>query len=281
MDVFPMAIRRRSTGISPCLLLATVIFCSGCDQSWSQWRNKAHSRTSDLIELLPIRENGGAFEELLTVPMSPGFVWLDGAVFVGDATLDIPQPLLTVLPRESFDEFVYRRDVVARDGLDHLLVIGSDSSGAMYLFGTKSLAFYVFWHDPDEFEWISDQRDEFLQWVVRERSDHLNGCPWALFGKFGYNVPRGHSSRHQEQIAPTSVFEKAKREFVWTREYTSPDGFQLHNSKLGLHMRFLSSHGGLEQSYVELRFDQHVSVTMERRIEEFLRWLQDQGFQSH
>ena len=37
------------------------------------------------------------------------------------------------------------------------------------------------WHEENHFECVGETTAEFLQWLVRERSDHLEGCPWEVF----------------------------------------------------------------------------------------------------
>ena len=142
---------------------------------------KHSNKPAKRAKLISIGGDGLTIDELLTARITSRLKWLTQGVSIGDANVGPGRPLLEVF--NSYPNFFKYADLspVQADGLENLLVIGGDGDGHCYVVGTKSHSFYALWHDPTEFEKVATTSKAFLQWVIHNRSDHLPGCPWAVF----------------------------------------------------------------------------------------------------
>ena len=195
---------------------------------------------------------------------------------VGDCHLSPSIPLFQRFDADRFDEFAKGLDVVAEDELANLQIIGGDGDGHTYLVGNRTGEFFVLWHDPDEFERIAKTREEFIQWMIIERSDHLEGCPWEIF------IPSSERMRtievtawHRESIDQSAIYTKAKDDLDWTHDYRTSIGFELFNRHLGYGVRFKKEHRG-HHSHLRLIVDRS-TVSLDA-IQEFWNWTKAQGF---
>src|SRR5262249_10887844 len=71
-----------------------------------------------------------------------------------------------------------------------------------YAVGARSGRFYAMWHGRPAFEPVAGTAKEFIQWVIRERSDHLPGCTWEVFitGEIQFK-----DAWHREQVDTAPV----------------------------------------------------------------------------
>lgn len=225
------------------------------------------------VELVSIGANGVTIDELLTETISPKLRWLKQGVGIGDAGLGPAKPLLATFEKQGltdFFEYVELQPIEA-DGLENLHLIGGDGDGHEYVVGLKSEQFYVMWHDPTEFELVGQTEREFIQWVIRMRSDHLEGCPWEVFTT-GATKTHGHWIWHRDQVDPAPILDKAKEILDWSREYASSHGFELLNQDREMDLRFKAQHRG-KNSHIQIIAAQDVP-----EIQLILQWLEERGF---
>ncbi len=231
------------------------------------------SQPATQVELISIGSEGVSIGDLLTETVSEDRRWLNRGVRVGDSNLGPSRPLLQVFDYiPDFFEYV-ELDPIEADGLENLHWVGGDGDGHDYVFGSQTQQFYVLWHDPTEFEAVADTTDEFLQWVIRKRSDHLEGCPWEVFTTTGDFLLE--TVWHREQVDAPTMLERARELRTWDREYVSPAGFELFNQTDEIDLRLKQEHRGLKSHF------QVIAAASNPDIEAFLGWLQDHGFGKH
>jgi hypothetical protein len=160
---------------------------------------------------------------------------------------------------------------VKQDGLDGLQFVGGDGDGHEYIFGLKSQRFFILWHGAMEFEPVAKTSKAFIQWVIRKRSDHLEGCPWEVF-LTGTKRTFLATLWHRDHVDPLPLLEKARSSFRWDREYVSPLGFELLDLKQETRLRFKKEHRGHNSHFW---ID---AIRKTRQIGSYLDWLAKQGF---
>lgn len=228
-----------------------------------------YSKPAKRVQLISIAADGLTVDELLTEPISSRLKWLSRGISIGDAGVGPARPLLKVF--DYIPGFFEGIDLtpIEKDGLENLYLIGGDGDGHEYVVGTKTQCFYALWHDPSEFEKVATTSNAFLQWVIRERSDHLPGCPWEIF-----TTKRTWLKTvwHQDQVDPEPILERTRELFDWDREYLSPLGFELFDSEHEVDLRFMREHRG-HNSHIQI--DAPKSLP---RLQTFLRWLKRRGF---
>jgi hypothetical protein len=230
-----------------------------------------YSRPAKRAELVSIGADGLTLDDLLTVKLSPKIRWLGQGVGVGDAGLHPAEPLIPSFKRLGLPGFFEHFDLrsIAKDGLDNLHKVGGDGDGHEYVFGVRSQRFYAMWHGEAAFEPVAGTAKEFVQWVVRERSDHLRGCPWEVFTT---KPVRLKAVWHREPVDPAPLLERAREVAAWTREYVSPLGFELFSADEEIDLRFKKDHRGHNSHF----FVQWVRTAP--RVETYLKWLERRGF---
>jgi hypothetical protein len=230
-----------------------------------------NSKPAKRVELVSLGADGLTVDDLLTVKVSPKVRWLKGGIGIGDAGLHPAEPLLAVFERLRLPDFFQFFDLtsIAKDGLEGLQKVGGDGDGHEYLVGVQSGLYYAMWHGQTAFEPVARTAKEFIQWVIRERSDHLQGCPWEVFitGQIQWK-----DVWHREQVDPAPLLEQAREVAAWTREYASPLGFELLSEGQGIDLRFKKEHRG-HNSYIDVRW-----VGKAPRVEAYLGWLKRRGF---
>jgi len=232
-----------------------------------------YSKPATRVELVSIGANAVTIDDLLTVRIGPKINWLKQGVSIGDAGIHPTESLLDNFKRSGLSDFFEHIDLepIAADGLENLQKIGGDGDGHEYVVGVKSQQFYVLWHDPTEFEMVAKTANAFIQWVIRERSDHLKGCPWEVFAT-GSKQIQLETLWHRDQVDPGPILGKAREVQDWSREYISPLGFELLNADRGIDLRFKKEHRG-HNSHI-----QTFSARKMPKIESYLRWLSELGF---
>lgn len=235
-----------------------------------------HSPTSSTAELLPILVTVPEFSKLLVDQLSANVNWLEESIAIGDCHLRPAVPLLDEFPRDTFAQYVDGLDVISKDGLENLVIVGGDGDGHTYLFGKVTEKFFVLWHDPDEFEQIGESLDGFIQWMIRERSDHLAGCPWEIyFSDDGGVRPTWDTVWHKKRVVPDEIYNRAKEGFSWTHDFVSAEGFELYNQELGFGIRFKNEHRG---HLSHLRFAADPRTPAKDDLVEFWNWINSRGF---
>lgn len=231
-----------------------------------------YSKPAKRVELVSIGADGLTVDDILTIKISPKIHWLKSGIGIGDAGLHPAEPLLTRYEKlgnpDFFDEY-YDLTTIEQDGLENLQKVGGDGDGHEYVVGVRSQQFYAMWHGATEFEPVARTAKEFLQWVIRERSDHLQGCPWEVFNtkQIQWKVVW-----HREQVDPIPLLERAREVVTWTRDFVSPLGFELFSDDQEIDLRFKKEHRG-QNSHFDVKFSQKVPP-----VEAFLRWLKKGGF---
>ncbi len=179
-----------------------------------------------------------------------------------------PAPLLAGFDKLGLAGFFEHFDLqsIKKDGLENLRTVGGDGDGHEYVVGLRSQQFYAMWHGEAAFAPVAK---EFLQWVIRERSDHLQGCPWELFIT---KQIRCKDAWHRDKVDPGPLLERAREVAAWTREYVSPLGFELFSEDQEIDLRFKSEHRG-HNSYFDVR-----SVRIAPPMQAYLEWLKRRGF---
>jgi hypothetical protein len=232
-----------------------------------------YSKPASRVELVSIGAGGVTIDDLLTVKIALKVRWLEQGVSIGDAGIHPAEPLLAVFKRLRLPDFFrfFNLESIKEDGLDNLHKIGGDGDGHTFMVGTRSQRFYAMWHGETEFEPVAGTTKAFIQWVIRERSDHLQGCPWEVFTT-GSKRTFLETIWHREQVDPAPLLEKAKEILDWDREYVSPFGFELLSEKHEVSLRFKKEHRG---------HNSHVRIAWARKtpqIESYQRWLKKCGF---
>lgn len=231
---------------------------------------------SIVVELMSALGSGRSFEEFFCSVTIPRTTWLDEPIAIGDCHLSPSMPLFERFDADHFDEFAKGLEVVAEDGLANLQIIGGDGDGHTYLVGSRTGEFFVLWHDPDEFENIAKTREEFIQWMVIERSDHLEGCPWEIFIPSSAPLrPIEATAWHRESMDQSTIYSKAKEDLDWTHDYRTSNGFELFNRQLGYGLRFKKEHRG-HNSHLRLIADR--STVELDALQVFWNWTKTQGF---
>lgn len=229
------------------------------------------SKPAKRVELVSLGANGLTVDDLLTVGVSTKVRWLSQGIGIGDAGLHPAEPLVSAFQRLGVPDFFRNFDLksIAGDGLDGLHKVGGDGDGHDYVAGVRSGQFYVLWHGEAAFDPVAATAKEFIQWVIRERSDHLQGCPWEVFatGPIEWKYVW-----HKEQVAAAPLLEQAREVAGWTREYVSPLGFELLDEEAGFDLRFKTEHRG-HNSRFDVRW-----VGEAPRAEAYLAWLKRRGF---
>jgi hypothetical protein len=199
--------------------------------------------------------------------------WLRQGASIGDAGIHPAEPLLARFAKLGLDNFFEFFDLssIEPDTLESLFKVGGDGDGNEYVVGVKSKRFYSMYHGDESFEPVADTVDEFIQWIIRERSDHLEGCPWEVFVTGG-NETFIETIWHGELVDPEPLVEKARGLGTWTREYYSPQGFELFDGAQEIDLRFKNEHRGTK-SHVKIQ-----APGKTPRIESYLKWLMERGF---
>jgi hypothetical protein len=232
-----------------------------------------YSKPASRVELVSIGAGGVIIDDLLTVKIAPRITWLKQGVSIGDAGIHPSEPLLATFKKLGLSDFFefFNLASIKEDGLENLYKVGGDSDGHEYVLGVKSQRFYAMWHGSTEFEPVARTTKAFIQWVIRERSDHLPGCPWEVFTTGSKRIFL-ETVWHRDQVDPAPLLEKAKETFDWHREYMSPAGFELLNEDHEVDLRFKKEHRG---------HNSHIQITWARKtpkIASYLRWLKQRGF---
>lgn len=229
------------------------------------------SKPAKRVELVSLDANAPAVDDLLTVKVSPKVRWLSQGIEIGDAGLHPAEPLVAAFQRLGVPDFFRNFDLksIAGDGLDGLQKVGGDGDGHDYVAGDRSGRFYVLWHGEAAFEPVAATAKEFIQWVIRERSDHLHGCPWEVYAT---GPVQWKYVWHKEQVDAAPLLERAREVAGWTREYVSPLGFELLSEEAGLDLRFKTEHRG-HNSRFDVRW-----VGKAPSAEAYLTWLKRRGF---
>lgn len=231
-----------------------------------------YSQPANHVELVSIAANGLTIDQLLTEKLSHKLTWLRQGASIGDAGIHPAEPLLERFKSLGLDNFFEFFDLssIEPDTLESLFKVGGDGDGNEYVVGVKSQCFYSMYHGDEEFELVGDSVDSFIQWVIRERSDHLEGCPWEIF------VPSDNtfidSIWHVEPVDLEPLVEKARELGTWTREYYSPHGFELFDQGKEVDFQFKTEHRG-KKSHLQIR-----AAAKTPLIESYLKWLMDRGF---
>lgn len=230
-----------------------------------------YSKPSKLVELVSIGADGLTIDDLLAAKLAPKVTWLKEGISVGDAGLYPAEPLLEKFRKLDLPNFFEHFDLqsIASDGLENLQMIGGDGDGHEYAVGLRSQRFYVMWHGEAAFEPVAATTKEFLQWVIRERSDHLQGCPWEVFLTKPVQLK---DVWHREQVDPGPLLERAREVVPWTREYASPLGFELFSDDQEIDLRFKKEHRG-HNSHFFVRW-----VGKIPQLQAYLQWLEKRGF---
>lgn len=229
------------------------------------------SKPAGRVELVSLGANHITIDELLTVKLAPKLHWLSQGASIGDAGVHPAEPLLETFEKLGFTDFFEDFDLasIKEDGLENLYKVGGDGDGHEYVVGVKSKRFYALWHGEASFEPVAGTVKEFLQWVIRERSDHLQGCPWELFLTKQVQL---QDLWHREQVDPVPLLERAREVATWTREYVSPLGFELLSDDQEIDIRFKKEHRGhLSHFFV-------MSAKKASRVQTYLEWLKKRGF---
>lgn len=229
------------------------------------------SKPAKRVELISLGAGGLTVDELLTVKLSPKVRWLKQGIGIGDAGLYPAEPLLAFFKRQNLSDLFRSFDLasIKDDGLENLNMVGGDGDGHEYVVGTLSQQFYAMWHGETQFDPVAGTTKEFIQWVIRERSDHLLGCPWEVFTTDQIQLK---DVWHRDQIDPAPLLERAREVANWTREYVSPLGFELFSDDEEIDLRYKVEHRG-HKSHFFLKF-----VKKSPRVETFMKWLEKRGF---
>lgn len=231
---------------------------------------------SNDVELVSALGNGRSFEEFFCSHTIPHTTWVDELIKIGDCHLSPSMPLFERFDAERFDEFANGFEVVAEDGLANLQIIGGDGDGHTYLVGSRTGEFFVLWKNPYEFENVAKTREEFIQWMVIERSDHLEDCPWEIFiPSSAPSWPIEATAWHRETMDQSMIYSKAKEDLEWTNDYRTSDGFELFNRQLGHGLRFKKEHRG-HNSHLRLIADR--STVELDALQGFWNWTKTLGF---
>lgn len=231
------------------------------------------SKPVSRVKLVSIGAKGVTIDELLTVKIAPKTVWLKQGVGIGDAGLCPIIPLRAVYKKFIDSDFFERFEMksVRQDGIDGLQYVGGDGDGHEYIFGLKSQQFFILWHGAEVFEPVAKTSKAFIQWVIRNRSDHLEGCPWEVL-LTGTKRTFLATLWHRDHVDPLPLLEKARASFRWDREYVSPLGFELLDMKHETRLRFKKEHRGHNSHFW---ID---SARKTRQIGTYLDWLAKRGF---
>lgn len=258
------------------LAFLIAVFGVQCGGNESRESQMTYSSPSPTAKLLPVLVTAPPFPDLLVTRVSANVNWLAESVAIGDCHLRPAIPLFEEFPEDRFVKFVDGLDVVSEDGLSNLLIVGGDGDGHTYLFGKTTQKFFVLWHDPDEFEEIGDSLDDFIQWMIRERSDHLAGCPWELYFSDDDGVyPTWDTVWKKKKVIPDDIYSEAKERFSWTHDFVSEEGFELYNQELGFGLRFKNEHRG-HLSHLRAVADPRTSSKND--LVTFWQWIKARGF---
>ncbi len=259
------------------IIVVCGLFIDGCGESGDDpaMDQSRYSEPSESVELRCLDSTVSSFGCLLLVPLTDRFSWVETRWIIGDCRIEPASPLSTFFSRTDLEEDSGWLSAIEPDGFDDLFVIGGDADGQTYIYGTGSDSFYVLRHAPDVFEMVAKDLNGFLQWMIRERSDHLEGCPWEVFfePKLGQTVTRSVS--HRTPFDRVQLLERIKPLTNWTHEFQSPHGFSLFDRNSGVSLRFFEEFRGA-QSYIELRANSDCGCLHE--LESFWQWLSEQGF---
>lgn len=229
------------------------------------------SKPAKRVALVSLRAGGPTIDDLLTVKLSPKVRWLKQGIGFGDVALHPAEPLLSFYQRLKLPDFFRHFDLksIREDGLENLQKVGDDADGHEYVFGVHSQRFYALWHGQPSFAPVAGTTKEFIQWYIRKRSDHLQGCPWEVFSTDEF---QWKAVWHRDQVDPAPLLERARQVASWTREYVSPLGFELFSEDEEIDLRFKKEHRGHNSNF-DIK-----SVRKVRRVETLLKWLEKQDF---
>ena len=240
----------------------------------------AYSNPSPEAYLMPVLTDGRPFDDLLVDSPTIEARWVVTPISIGDChLLHEPVSIVERMLKADLLEFVEDLAVIEKDGLDNLYTLGGDGDGHDYVIGIKSGDYYVLWHDPTEFEVIASTHDDFIQWIIRERSDHLEGCPWELFVENAEAVrPSSLVGWHPKKQSIDPIYQYAKNGFSWTHDYASSDGFELFDQEHGFGVRFKIEDRGRNTPF-RLLADSRTPAL--EAFENTWTWLRKQGFESY
>lgn len=229
------------------------------------------SKPARRVELVSIGADGATIDDLLTVKIAPRLRWLSQGVSIGDAGIHPAEPLLATFEKLGLSDFFrdFNLASVKEDGLENLHKVGGDGDGHEYVLGLRSQQFYAMWHGETQFEPVARTTKEFIQWVIRERSDHLQGCPWEVFLMKPVQLK---DVWHRDQVDPAPLLERAREVAAWTREYVSPLGFELFSEDLEIDLRFKKEHRGHNSHFFVMW------VGKVPGVQAYLEWLKKRGF---
>lgn len=229
------------------------------------------SKPARRVELVSIGAEGATIGDLLTEKVSPKLRWLRRGISIGDSGLHPAKSLLDAFAKLGHSNFFRHFDLtsIAKDGLENLHWVGGDGDGHEYVVGVRSQQFYAMWHGEAAFEPVAATTKEFLQWVVRERSDHLQGCPWQVFTTKPVELK---DLWHKEQVDPAPLLERAREAAAWSREYVSPWGFELFSEDEEIDLRFKKEHRGQNSHFFVMW------VGNAPRVQAYLDGLKKRGF---
>lgn len=216
------------------------------------------------VQLLSLDRPASTLDELRQKKISPNLYWFKNSIIIGDAHLDPAETLESfwgkLIGIAEAVRFLDRGSGIIRDeGLESFHVIGGDGDGHIYIYSTKSNRFFVWWHDPDELEPVANTFEEFIQWVITERADHLMGCNWHIY----YSQELAHCDtiifRVPHDLTMEDTINKFKSLDIWEREYLTDDGFALHSEKYAIDIVYETERRGIER-YLEMSHNQNIDL---------------------
>lgn len=233
-----------------------------------------YSRPAKRVKLVSIGFRGKTIDDLLTEKVASKTHWLNTSIAVGnDSWLSPIEHLRTIFAEYGSADFFNEMVGLEGDEVADLYQVGGDGCGDFYVFGEKSQKFYVVYHEPEEFNVVDNTAKSFLQWVIREKSRHLAGCPWEIFAPISKTRPVFRETLYHRVIFDMeSLLSKAREILNWDREYISPDGFALWDQNHEVSFRFDKTFWG-DNSHFEI-----VSARKRAKISAFIDWLREQGF---
>lgn len=237
-----------------------------------------YSKPAKNVKLISLHADGPTIESLLTEKISSKLNWFSTGHggWIGEAGMhsieSVPARYEELGYPDYFDNFDLEE--IKEDGLENLYKLGGDADGNEYLVGLRSQQFFAMWHGCMEFEPVARTTKQFIQWLIRECSDHLDGCPWEFLNT-DHERFIANDIWHTEDVDYEPLLSHAKSMVDWDKEYRSPNGFEIFSSDHEMDFRFKKEHRG-HKSYVTV-----VTSSANPVADEYLAWLTDRGFATH
>lgn len=114
---------------------------------------------------------------------------------------------------DAFEFIKGLAELAASSPLAKVYEVGGDGDGHRYLYDSIAGGFYVWWHDPDEIEFITQDLRMFLNWMVSQRGRDPAGRTWTTFFQIGEKQPPSKTWAHSEQFSLSRLQLRATTDF--------------------------------------------------------------------